>query len=71
MMPVKHKMKPHLRLTANTLNRAIGTLSVGLYKTFTNAGFKADFTAGHSFGELTALWAAGVLNDSDYMMLSA
>ncbi|MBL4821956.1 MAG: SDR family NAD(P)-dependent oxidoreductase [Colwellia sp.] len=58
-----------LRLTQNA-QPAIGTLSVGLYKTFTNAGFKADFTAGHSFGELTALWAAGVLNDSDYMMLA-
>jgi acyl transferase domain-containing protein len=58
-----------LRLTQNA-QPAIGTLSVGLYKTFTNAGFKADFTAGHSFGELTALWAAGVINDSDYLMLA-
>ena len=58
-----------LRLTQHA-QPAIGTLSVGLYKTFINAGFKADFTAGHSFGELTALWAAGVLNDSDYMMLA-
>nr|WP_114327695.1 type I polyketide synthase [Candidatus Colwellia aromaticivorans] len=58
-----------LRLTQHA-QPAIGTLSVGLYKTFTNAGFKADFAAGHSFGELTALWAAGVLNDSDYMMLA-
>ena len=58
-----------LRLTQHA-QPAIGTLSVGLYQTFTNAGFKADFTAGHSFGELTALWAAGVLNDSDYMMLA-
>ncbi|MFB1015825.1 MAG: beta-ketoacyl synthase N-terminal-like domain-containing protein, partial [Alteromonadaceae bacterium] len=58
-----------LRLTQHA-QPAIGTLSVGLYKTFTNAGFKADFTAGHSFGELTALWAAGVLNESDYIMLA-
>jgi len=58
-----------LRLTQHA-QPAIGTLSVGLYKTFINAGFKADFTAGHSFGELTALWAAGVLNDNDYMMLA-
>jgi acyl transferase domain-containing protein len=58
-----------LRLTQHA-QPAIGTLSVGLYKTFTNAGFKADFTAGHSFGELTALWAAGVLSDSDYLMLA-
>jgi len=58
-----------LRLTQHA-QPAIGTLSVGLYKTFLNAGFKADFTAGHSFGELTALWAAGVLSDTDYMMLA-
>lgn len=58
-----------LRLTQHA-QPAIGTLSVGLFKAFTNAGFKADFTAGHSFGELTALWAAGVVNDSDYMMLA-
>ncbi|WP_442855130.1 SDR family NAD(P)-dependent oxidoreductase [Colwellia sp. TT2012] len=58
-----------LRLTQHA-QPAIGTLSVGLYKTFINAGFKADFTAGHSFGELTALWAAGVLNEQDYMMLA-
>ena len=40
---------------------AIGSLSVGLYKLLQQAGFQPDFIAGHSFGELTALWAAGVL----------
>nr|WP_045110309.1 type I polyketide synthase [Moritella viscosa]SHO15137.1 Polyunsaturated fatty acid synthase PfaA [Moritella viscosa] len=58
-----------LRLTQHA-QPAIGCLSVGLFKTFKQAGFKADFTAGHSFGELTALWAADVLSDSDYMMLA-
>jgi polyketide-type polyunsaturated fatty acid synthase PfaA len=58
-----------LRLTQHA-QPAIGMFSVGLYKTFTQAGFKADFTAGHSFGELTALWAAGVLSEKDYMMLA-
>ncbi|CAA0124072.1 Phenolphthiocerol synthesis polyketide synthase type I Pks15/1 [BD1-7 clade bacterium] len=58
-----------LRLTQHA-QPAIGTFSVGLYKTLEQAGFKADFTAGHSFGELTALWAAGVLDDADYMMLA-
>ena len=67
--PARKAQDEALRLTQHA-QPAIGTLSVGLYKTFTNAGFKADFTAGHSFGELTALWAAGVLNDSDYMMLA-
>ncbi|NRA42205.1 MAG: acyltransferase domain-containing protein, partial [Pseudomonadales bacterium] len=49
---------------------AIGTVSVGLFNTLKTAGFEANFTAGHSFGELTALWAAGVLSQEDYMMLA-
>ncbi|MBD2515423.1 acyltransferase domain-containing protein [Nostoc sp. FACHB-973] len=48
---------------------AIGAFSVGLYKVLQQAGFKADFVAGHSFGELTALWAAGVFSDADYFYL--
>jgi polyketide-type polyunsaturated fatty acid synthase PfaA len=48
---------------------AIGMLSAGLYKILEQAGFKADFVAGHSFGELTALWAASVLSDEDYCFL--
>ncbi|BAZ68890.1 beta-ketoacyl synthase [Fischerella sp. NIES-4106] len=48
---------------------AIGMLSAGMYKILQKSGFKADFIAGHSFGELTALWAAGVLSDADYCLL--
>jgi polyketide-type polyunsaturated fatty acid synthase PfaA len=49
---------------------AIGTLNAGLYKLLQQAGFKADFTAGHSFGELTALWVAGVYNEDAYFTLA-
>ncbi len=49
---------------------AIGSLSVGLYKLLQQAGFQPDFIAGHSFGELTALWAAGVLDENDYYALA-
>ncbi|MDZ4158642.1 MAG: beta-ketoacyl synthase N-terminal-like domain-containing protein, partial [Anaerolineaceae bacterium] len=49
---------------------AIAALSVGLYKLLKQAGFDADFIAGHSFGELTALWAAGVYEDADYFSLA-
>ena len=45
---------------------AIGMLSAGFYKILQQAGFKPDFVAGHSFGELTALWASGALSDADY-----
>jgi acyl transferase domain-containing protein len=48
---------------------AIGALSMGLYKILQQAGFQADFVAGHSFGEVTALWAAGALSDADYCFL--
>ncbi len=49
---------------------AIGTLSAGMFKLLQQAGFKADFTAGHSFGELTALWAAGVYDEDSYFVLA-
>ena len=58
-----------LRLTQNA-QPAIGCFSAGLFNTFKQAGFKADFAAGHSFGELTALWAAEVLSEVDYMKLA-
>ncbi|MEI7556716.1 beta-ketoacyl synthase N-terminal-like domain-containing protein [Candidatus Chlorohelix sp.] len=48
---------------------AIGAVSSALYKLMQQAGFKPDFVAGHSFGELTALWAAGVLDDENYYKL--
>ncbi|RCJ23972.1 beta-ketoacyl synthase [Nostoc sp. ATCC 43529] len=48
---------------------AIGAFSAGLYKILQKAGFKPNFVAGHSFGELTALWAAGVLSEEDYFFL--
>ncbi|MFT7072548.1 MAG: polyketide-type polyunsaturated fatty acid synthase PfaA [Patiriisocius sp.] len=49
---------------------AIGAISLGYYKVFKNAGFASDMAAGHSFGELTALCASGVLSESDYMTLA-
>jgi len=48
---------------------AIGATSFGLYQLLHQAGFRPDFVAGHSFGELTALWAGGVINTDDYFML--
>ncbi|WP_315790680.1 SDR family NAD(P)-dependent oxidoreductase [Fischerella sp. JS2] len=48
---------------------AIGAFSVGLYKILQQGGFKPDFVLGHSFGELTALWAAGVFREEDYFFL--
>lgn len=49
---------------------AIGTLSSAYYQLLKTAGFKADFSAGHSFGELTALWAAGVFSEEEFFFLA-
>ncbi|MBN4063424.1 acyltransferase domain-containing protein, partial [Cardiobacterium sp. AH-315-I02] len=49
---------------------AIGSVSVGLFKMMQQSGFKADMVAGHSYGELTALWAAGVIDDDGFYSLS-
>jgi malonyl CoA-acyl carrier protein transacylase len=40
------------------------------YKIVQRAGLKANFAAGHSFGELTALWAAGVYDDETFLNLA-
>ena len=48
---------------------AIGVVSFGIYKILAQAGFEPDMTAGHSFGELTALWAGGSLNDQEFLRL--
>ena len=47
----------------------IGTVSYGIFRILKEAGFQPDFCAGHSFGELTALWAGGVLSDDSFMRL--
>ncbi|WP_137936799.1 type I polyketide synthase [Chitinivorax sp. B] len=48
----------------------IGAISAGYYKLLQGLGLKADFMAGHSYGEVTALWAAGVLSDDDFYRVS-
>jgi malonyl CoA-acyl carrier protein transacylase len=50
---------------------AIGTFSMAVYRMLQSAGFAADYFAGHSFGELSALWAGGVLDDEAFLRLAA
>ncbi|NTB97748.1 SDR family oxidoreductase [Agrobacterium tumefaciens] len=54
-----------LTRTANA-QPAIGAVSAGYFRLLQRLGFAPDFVAGHSYGELTALWAAGVLSDTDF-----
>ncbi len=49
---------------------AIGTMSMSLFGLLRAAGLQADFFAGHSFGELTALWAAGAMDDESFLNLA-
>ncbi|MFL7813466.1 MAG: beta-ketoacyl synthase N-terminal-like domain-containing protein [Anaerolineales bacterium] len=48
---------------------AIGVVSYGMYKILQEAGFQPDMAAGHSFGELTALWAGGALSAEAFLRL--
>ncbi|MBK7993565.1 MAG: ACP S-malonyltransferase [Blastocatellia bacterium] len=50
-----------LQLTANT-QPAILTVSVAVYRVLASLGIKADYLAGHSLGEYSALVAAEVLD---------
>ncbi|MEE1931387.1 SDR family NAD(P)-dependent oxidoreductase [Streptomyces sp. TRM 70351] len=49
---------------------AIGALSAGQFRYLTELGFAPEGFLGHSFGELTALWAAGSLGDETFFALA-
>ena len=49
---------------------AIGAVSVGALKVLLSFGVTPDAAAGHSYGELTALHAAGVFSEADLFALS-
>ncbi|ACJ30242.1 Omega-3 polyunsaturated fatty acid synthase PfaA [Shewanella piezotolerans WP3] len=68
----KDDVKAQEAVLTNTANAqsAIGAISMGQYALFSAAGFNADMVAGHSFGELSALCAAGVISTDDYYKLA-
>ena len=49
---------------------ALGAVSLGAWRVLEHFGVRADATAGHSYGELTALCAAGRLAEGDFHFLS-
>ncbi|MER5867269.1 SDR family NAD(P)-dependent oxidoreductase [Kitasatospora sp. NPDC002040] len=49
---------------------AIGALAAGQFRYLSELGFAAEGHLGHSFGELTALWAAGALDDDAFFELA-
>ncbi|MEV4314045.1 beta-ketoacyl synthase N-terminal-like domain-containing protein [Actinocrispum sp. NPDC049592] len=58
-----------LRCTSHA-QPAVGALALGQYRYLTESGFAADGAIGHSFGELTALCAAGSFSDSTFLRLA-
>ncbi|MFF0612910.1 SDR family NAD(P)-dependent oxidoreductase [Nocardia tengchongensis] len=50
---------------------AIGALAAGQFRFLRELGLRCDGLLGHSFGELTALWAADALTDAEYFRLAA
>lgn len=49
---------------------SIGATSLGMFRLLTALGIEPDFLAGHSYGEYTALAAAGAISEDDLMRLS-
>jgi [acyl-carrier-protein] S-malonyltransferase len=47
------------------LQPAVTMLNMALYKALVRAGVQPDYVAGHSLGEYSALYAAGVLSEAD------
>lgn len=58
-----------LRLT-EFAQPAIGALSSGQFQALADCGFRAEGYLGHSFGELTALWASGAVGTEDFFALA-
>ncbi|KAA9151255.1 SDR family NAD(P)-dependent oxidoreductase [Amycolatopsis acidicola] len=49
---------------------AIGALAAGQFRFLRELGLECAGYLGHSFGELTALWASGALSDVDFFKLA-
>lgn len=61
----------HLRLAAtDAAQPAVGVISCGLLDFARRIGLRAGCMAGHSFGEITALFAAGALSREDFLRLA-
>jgi acyl transferase domain-containing protein len=54
----------------NLAQPAIGAVSLGSWRVLEQFGLKPDAFAGHSFGELTALYVAGRINEADFHELA-
>ncbi|MDA3895420.1 MAG: acyltransferase domain-containing protein [Desulfobacteraceae bacterium] len=62
-------MEEKLRST-DIAQPAIGAISLAMLKVLTRFGITPDSTCGHSYGELSALYSSGFLNEKDFFSLS-
>lgn len=65
----KQQQEEFLRGT-NRAQPALGAVCSGAWEVLKSFGVQADAFAGHSFGELTALWAANTLSSEDFYRLA-
>lgn len=63
------EQEQELRATAIT-QPAVGTLAMGFWKLANRLGIWPDMVGGHSYGEYSALYAAGVFSPEDFLWLS-
>jgi acyl transferase domain-containing protein/NAD(P)H-dependent flavin oxidoreductase YrpB (nitropropane dioxygenase family)/NAD(P)-dependent dehydrogenase (short-subunit alcohol dehydrogenase family) len=49
---------------------ALGAAGIGLCRLLARLGIEPDLLAGHSYGDYTALWAAGVMDAADLVRIS-
>jgi acyl transferase domain-containing protein len=67
----EYRQAQELKLRETQLAQpAIGAVSLGLLHILDEFGVRADVVGGHSFGELTALHAAGAIDDRSFLQLS-
>jgi acyl transferase domain-containing protein/NAD(P)H-dependent flavin oxidoreductase YrpB (nitropropane dioxygenase family)/NAD(P)-dependent dehydrogenase (short-subunit alcohol dehydrogenase family)/acyl carrier protein len=50
---------------------ALGAVSIGAYRLLSGFGIRPDMVGGHSYGEYTALCAAGVIDEEQLAIISA
>lgn len=63
--PEKKLIKSHV------LQPLLSAISLGYLRYIKESGIKADFVLGHSLGEITALGAAGVIDDKETVLIAA
>ncbi|MDR3120384.1 MAG: acyltransferase domain-containing protein, partial [Clostridiales bacterium] len=50
---------------------ALAAVCGGIYKILSARGYREDFLIGHSFGEITGLWAGGAIDERAFVKLAA